>query len=617
MRLRSRGFQRFSNYLLLKRLDADGVAEVWRAAPIDGLKLGRPVALHRFPGASPEIWQRTSADFSAAVAPIQGTAIARKQQTGEADGAPFLIHHYEGGRPLSAVTAAAFAEQGTPFPLPVDLALTIADKIALSLITVHAQKAGGSRLVHGALIPQFVWLTEDGEVRVCGQQLAASLLPLLDGPAAADLRPWIAPEIGPSSAPSIAGDIFSAGSILYYLLTGRKIADPTDRSAVDRAIAEARIAAGGEPMPPELRSILERALGAQPQDRYPLPADFRHDLTRVLHGGDYSATTFNLAFYLQTLLRDDLAAEQIEREKEAQINVAQYAREGARTAPRAAALTLLAASAGEPPKSKSAAVTAAVLIVGGLAAAGAAAYFGGWGPFRSDQREPNAPAAASSSPLPQPSLSTAPQTAPVPLQPSPEAVTATDPVERDAAFEEEVSRRVREEMVKLQREFDERQRARQQQPVRPPPLLGRVTPTPAPVSAEQRTAAVGELPQPTPQTTPPLQTAATPTPPATREGQLVQLRDVDQAPAAVRAPSPTYPPLAARQKLEGSVVVTALISETGRVLDARVLRGDTKRVGFDEAALRAVRMWQFTPAMKDGFRVRTWFPVNVSFRLPD
>jgi TonB family protein len=203
--------------------------------------------------------------------------------------------------------------------------------------------------------------------------------------------------------------------------------------------------------------------------------------------------------------------------------------------------------------------------------------------------------------------SPAPATATIVAAPTPAAqrdtattVPADDSAAREAAFEQEVNRRLREEMVKLQRQFDEEQRRQQAARL---PLLQR--PEPAPQSA-----AAGADPASSDTATegPERQLAS--------EGQLFDLSDVDQAPTVLRSPAPAYPQAAARQQLESSVIVTALISETGRVLDARVLRGDGSDAGFDEAAVAAVRTWEFTPGIKDGQRIRTWVPVNVDFRAP-
>ena len=49
-------------------------------------------------------------------------------------------------------------------------AIVIAEKVALSLATTADLRYLGNRLSHGALIPQFIWITDEGEIRVAGQQ---------------------------------------------------------------------------------------------------------------------------------------------------------------------------------------------------------------------------------------------------------------------------------------------------------------------------------------------------------------------------------------------------------------------------------------------------------------
>jgi hypothetical protein len=47
-------------------------------------------------------------------------------------------------------------------------------------------------------------------------------------------------------------------------------------------------------------------------------------LSALAHGGKYSATTFNLAFYLSNLLKKEMESEAIDRDKESKVNVAPY-----------------------------------------------------------------------------------------------------------------------------------------------------------------------------------------------------------------------------------------------------------------------------------------------------
>ncbi|HKO57535.1 MAG TPA: energy transducer TonB, partial [Thermoanaerobaculia bacterium] len=76
-----------------------------------------------------------------------------------------------------------------------------------------------------------------------------------------------------------------------------------------------------------------------------------------------------------------------------------------------------------------------------------------------------------------------------------------------------------------------------------------------------------------------------------------------------------YPPMARAQRVEGTVIVNVLISETGQVLDVRVLRGVAKSVGLNEAAEQIVRRSSFSPPTKDGVRVKAWTTVPIDFKL--
>lgn len=140
---------------------------------------------------------------------------------------------------------------------------------------------------------------------------------------------------------------------------------------------------------------------------------------------------------------------------------------------------------------------------------------------------------------------------------------------------------------------------------------------------DTRTEQVAETPRtsaPAPvqtQTTATQPAVAAPTPApqvsAVREGDVVSVGDLDVIPRIVRPVRPTYPPMAMRQKIAATIVLTVLVSETGEVLDVRVLRGEP-RFGLNDAAVRAMKATRFSVPMKDGKRVRTWFPQSIEFK---
>jgi len=76
--------------------------------------------------------------------------------------------------------------------------------------------------------------------------------------------------------------------------------------------------------------------------------------------------------------------------------------------------------------------------------------------------------------------------------------------------------------------------------------------------------------------------------------------------------APIYPPLALAARVEGTVILQAVIDERGSVRELRVLRGHPL---LDDAAMQAVAKWQFTPTLLNGATVPVVMTVTVSFTL--
>lgn len=115
--------------------------------------------------------------------------------------------------------------------------------------------------------------------------------------------------------------------------------------------------------------------------------------------------------------------------------------------------------------------------------------------------------------------------------------------------------------------------------------------------SKQRTAtegsAVPDLPPPPPtRSTPPLEGIRQPT----------KIKDV----------RPVYPADALAARVTGVVVIEVSLDTEGRVRDATVLRSIPM---LDEAALAAVRQWEFTPAVSNGVAVPVKMTVTVNFAL--
>lgn len=75
---------------------------------------------------------------------------------------------------------------------------------------------------------------------------------------------------------------------------------------------------------------------------------------------------------------------------------------------------------------------------------------------------------------------------------------------------------------------------------------------------------------------------------------------------------PVYPPIARASRVQGVVIVEAVLDATGRVAAVRVLRSIPL---LDEAALDAVKQWQFEPALVDGQPRAVLMTTTVNFKL--
>ena len=85
-----------------------------------------------------------------------------------------------------------------------------------------------------------------------------------------------------------------------------------------------------------------------------------------------------------------------------------------------------------------------------------------------------------------------------------------------------------------------------------------------------------------------------------------------KTPLKLKHVSPVYPPIARAANVTGVVIVEVRIGTDGRVEEARVLRSIPL---LDQAALDAVRQWEFTPTLLNGQAVPVIMTVTVNFTL--
>jgi protein TonB len=104
-------------------------------------------------------------------------------------------------------------------------------------------------------------------------------------------------------------------------------------------------------------------------------------------------------------------------------------------------------------------------------------------------------------------------------------------------------------------------------------------------------------------------------PPAVKPTQPqapIRVGSTIRTPMKVHNVDPVYPPIAQSARVQGIVILEATIAEDGHVINARILRSVPL---LDQAALDAVRQWQFTPSLLNGVPVPVIMTVTVNFTL--
>ncbi len=309
----------FGSCVLHKELFEDDLGHLFRAGTITDNTIDRTIWLRVLdaPGLP-----RDEIIASFAEARLIGEAMSGAQiPTGplflDHDGVPALGSDYVAGQPLNRVLARARDEA---FPLQPDNTLLIVEKIALALITGAVVEVSGNPLAHGFLHPGLIFLSNDGETLVTGFGFGRALLGAVKQPdSVPGSRAYLAPEVLAGRTPSFEGDVYSLGAILFHLLTGTALpVEPGERGA---ALAAAHTAWDGERLAPDIHGVLSRALAPEPEKRFANASEFRSELDRLIYGGAYSPTTFNLALFMDRLFRPEIETEEIDRQRESEIDL--------------------------------------------------------------------------------------------------------------------------------------------------------------------------------------------------------------------------------------------------------------------------------------------------------
>nr|WP_020499440.1 Stk1 family PASTA domain-containing Ser/Thr kinase [Sciscionella marina] len=269
-------------YELAETLGYGGMSEVHRGHDV---RLGREVAvkiLRADLARDPQFQERFRREAQNAAA-LNHPAIVAVYDTGETETdfgpLPYIVMEYVDGRTLRDIVKGDGPVEGKR-------AMEIMADVSAALDFSHRHG-----IVHRDVKPANVMIAKGGAVKVMDFGIARALA---DGQAAMTqtaavigTAQYLSPEQARGEAVDARSDVYSAGCVLYELLTGQ----PPFTGDSPVAVAYQHVREDPNPpssvyheVTPELDAIVLKALAKNPANRYQTAAEMRSDLVKVLSG---------------------------------------------------------------------------------------------------------------------------------------------------------------------------------------------------------------------------------------------------------------------------------------------------------------------------------------------
>jgi tetratricopeptide (TPR) repeat protein len=309
---------RFGPYQCDSVLGSGGMGTVYRAHRDDG-QYTQPVAIKVLRGSLRSDWYRQRFRTERQIlARLNHPHIARLLDGGmTAEGEPYLVMELVEGEPIDDLSDRR--------------RLTVAQRLALFDQVLDAvDYAHRSLIVHRDLKPSNILVTDAGEVKLLDFGTSKLVEEEATNTSLHALTPrYASPEQLRGETASVASDVFSAGVVLYELLTGAHPFGAADSvveslrratgdavpappaSSIDAASATARASTPAslrKLLAGDLDSILRKSLVSDIPARYATAAALRDDLTRYANGLPVQAKPATLTYRARKFVRRNRVA---------------------------------------------------------------------------------------------------------------------------------------------------------------------------------------------------------------------------------------------------------------------------------------------------------------------
>ena len=298
-------------YKIIKKLDAGGMAEVWKGKATSLQGFEKLVAIKRV---LPELAEKEQflgmfLDEARLSLGFNHANIVQTFDIGRSGDAYFIVMEWIDGINLKVLLEESRERQ---LKISVAEAVFIAAEVSRGLSYAHncVDVTGQPlKIVHRDVSPPNVLISREGEVKLVDFGLAKAAtqaLPTEQGMVKGKFS-YLSPEAAFGEELDARADLFAVGIILWEMLAGRKLFDGEN----NREIVLAVRAAEHPPLSPinpavdrELESIIGRALAQDRAERYQSAEELCRALTRYLFQRQLFVDSFAISTLVQRLRMD-------------------------------------------------------------------------------------------------------------------------------------------------------------------------------------------------------------------------------------------------------------------------------------------------------------------------
>ncbi|HUQ04355.1 MAG TPA: protein kinase [Kofleriaceae bacterium] len=301
--------RQFGPYQLVKQIAVGGMAEIHLAKTkgIAGFEKFCALKMIHPNFAQDEQFIEMLIDEAKIAVQLQHVNIAQTFDLGRVGDTYYITMEFVDGADLYKILRRG-SEHDVDFP--VDVAAYVAKEMSTGLDYAHRKRDGAGvnlGIVHRDVSPQNVLVSMAGEVKLVDFGIAKATMKVRQTAVGVIKGKYyyMSPEQAWGERLDHRSDIFSAGIVLYEMLTGQMLYLEEDINKLLDMVRRANIAPVRtlrKDVPPQLERIVMHALAKKPEDRYQNAGDFASDLERFLHTYSPVFTATKLAAHLRRAL---------------------------------------------------------------------------------------------------------------------------------------------------------------------------------------------------------------------------------------------------------------------------------------------------------------------------